>query len=84
MNRVIPLIRKVTIRIQELFVLSRDFTQKKKLGYSESIKEIEFPFTTKIYENIEEKFKTRYDNAYFLFVEQMTNDQRYYRGEDLT
>lgn len=84
MNSILSVIRNFIIKIKELFDDVDNFIQEAKLDCRENIKEIEFPFTTKIYESRKEKLMTRFYNAYFLFIEQMITDQRFNRDVDLT
>ncbi len=45
-----------------------------ELSFSQGNQEIEIPRNTKIYQNKEEVLIIRFDNAYFLFLEQEIRD----------
>lgn len=63
---------------------SFNINSDEELSFSEGNQEIEIPWITKIYQNKEEVSLIRFDNAYFLFLEQVIRDQRYYGAENLT
>ncbi|CAN5809824.1 hypothetical protein BH23THE1_BH23THE1_13420 [soil metagenome] len=56
---------------------------KKHTNTSKDLREIHLPYTPKIYYSKENDVFTRFDNAYFLYLEQKIKDQKYRDKEDL-